>query len=158
MLTNEERVEYEQMLTDAWGNSTRAVTVAGELETMLSDAVQAGRPWAEHVLADALAAGLQKFAKDWLKQQRKADTKKGPVSLTAGVVADGNYVQLELVDCNLAQLKEKLHERTSQLKAASRNAKVLRALIDVYDRHPKAKTLAAALRAEGVTLDQVLAA
>lgn len=157
ILTADERAEWEQMLTEAWSRSTSTALVADDLARMLNDAVQAGRTWASTIQSDALDLGLQKLAK--AHRQRQAKTTKGPISTTIGVVgASGQFEQLELVTCTPEQLRAKLEERTKQLKASSRNAAVLRRLIAVCDKHPKAKTLGAALRAESVTLAEVLAA
>lgn len=158
MLSPNERDELHDMLADAWKQSSRAPMVADSLKTMLDDAEQAGRTWAKHVLEDALDAGLQKMAKDWRKRNSTADTKKGPVSLTAGVMKSGHYEQLELIQCDRDQLVAKLEERQKQLNSSSRNAALLRRLLTIYDQHPKAPTLGAAMKLAGVSIDEVLAA
>lgn len=157
ILSPEERAEWEQMLAEAWANSSSVAIVAADLDRMLIDAARAGRMWADIIREDALDAGLQKMAKAYKRQQTK--TVKGPIATTVGVVgASGKYEQLELANCSPDQLRAKLTERERHLKAASRNAAALRKFIAICDKHPKARTLGAALRAEGVTIAEVLAA
>lgn len=155
-MTADDRAEWEAMLTEAWTKSSRASMVANELEAKLLDAEQADREWAREILEVALNAGLAKMAKEWHRKQ--APTDRGPIALTAGVMQGGKFVQLDLLNCDREQLRTKLVERENHLKAASRNARFLRDLLGIYDQHPKAKTLRAALKRAGVTLEELLAA
>lgn len=157
ILSAEERAEWDEMLVDAWSKSSSVAIVAADLDRMLLDAVQAGRSWAKYIRADALDAGLQKMAKAHRREQTK--TVKGPVATTVGVVgSSGKYEQLPLLDCTPGQLREKLSERNVRRETETRNIGALRKFIAVCDRHPKCKTLGAALRAEGLSLAEVLAA
>lgn len=149
---------FDQMVADSWVGTSSTSVAAAALATMLLDAEAGGVEWAKHRLHEALLSGTARMCKAHRKP--KARTSRGPVALTAGVIdaSTGDFVQLSLLDLSAEQIDQALNTRTKQLKAASRNARVLRNAKAMMDRHPTALTLGSALTAEGMSLDELLAA
>lgn len=154
----EELAAFEDMVSDSWLGTSSTAIAASALAQMLIDADAGGVGWARHRLHEALLGGTAKMCKAYRKP--KVRTTRGPIATTAGVrdVKSNEFVQLSLIDLTSEQIDQALNTRDKQLKAASRNARVLRRAKALMVKHPKAKTLRQALTAEGITFDAFLAA
>lgn len=77
-LSPEEREEYDGLFEEAgfneYGEILQSDQIKVNMRAKLEDAVQAGRPWAESVLSDALENGLLSAWKAWNNQQRRLKT------------------------------------------------------------------------------------
>lgn len=151
----------EAMLAAAWLGTNRAAYAAGNARALLNDALQAGRTWAQLVLDDALDEGLVDLVKR--HQKKTVVTKRGAIGLVVGALdqrEDGTVepVQLELELLTREQVRKAIELRGTQVEAASRNIWALRVLDALLARNPDAVIVRDALTAEGLTLEQLLAA
>lgn len=158
MYTPEQHEQFEQMVADSWAGTSATAVAAARLAEMLQSAEAGGIEWAKFRLHEALLGGTAKMCKAYRKL--RVETSRGPIALTAGVLSAtaNEFVQLRLVDLTADQIDQALATRDKQLKAASRNARVLRSAKKLMSKHPSASTLGAALVAEGITLAEMIAA
>lgn len=147
---------YDELVADAWQGTTRAGIAGAAVVAALESLAAGGIEWAHHRLEEAKLIGGREMAKRARKQQ--IPTKRGNIATTAGVLDGMAHVQLSLDLLSLPQIEYALATRDKQLKAASRNARVLRRAVSLMQRHPKATVLRDALLAEGLTLAELVAA
>ena len=155
----EDQAEYHTTVEQVWIDSTSAAAAGAALRASLEDAVQAGRPWASAKLDEALVLGTIELAKRFQRSQR-IRTKRGRVAGAAGVtvVVDGqpSWEQIPLARLTPEQVRQAVQIREAQRDASTRNLWVLRTVGKLCARHPAAATVADALAAEDLTLDELL--
>lgn len=77
-LSPEERPEFDALFEEAGldeiGNPLPSSEIKARMRSLLRDAVQAGRPWAQYVLDDAADDGLLAAWKRWNNEQKRMRT------------------------------------------------------------------------------------
>lgn len=156
-----EQQEWDELLSKVpLDTPTRdAANMLGEL---LSDAVQAQRPWARQRLNEALHAGLTKSWRSHVQKQRpKVRTKQGDVKGVGGIrrMCDGQetYVQVPLDAMSFEELVRYRAMHITNLQTLSANAKVVEALLGLADKAPAARTPAEACELLGLDVADVMA-
>jgi hypothetical protein len=159
-MTPSERVEFEALKSEVAAKTTITAERTDLMLDGLLDAQQAGRTWATRVMDDAMRDGISKMVKEKGKARDRAGyaTAKGTVDLSAvsGVKRDGQWQQLKFEQMSRDELIAHLDIVESNLAALGVRKGAVARLLRIYDQHPDAPTLAAALDAADVTLDDVL--
>lgn len=135
---------------------------AAQLADLLSDAVQAQRPWAKQRIGEAIHAGLSRTWRSHVQKQRpRAHTKQGDVKTVGGIRRRVNgvtaYVQVPLDEMSQEELVAYRAMHVSNLQTISANAAVVDRLLDVMQRCPQASSPAEACDRLGLDLDAVMA-
>jgi hypothetical protein len=156
MLSPDERMEWDAAVVDAWRNTIRPGMAGDRLGSILRDAIQAGRPWAQIKLDEALDRGLTEMAKAGRKTT--IISRRGPVPIVLGVKIEGVSVQLSLDVLTTDQVRQAVETHKTHRDAANRNIWALRLVLAICDKHPTCAMVGQALIAEGTTLADLLEA
>lgn len=158
MLDSTEQAELTAALTEAWKGTSQASVAVARFRTIVEDAVQSHRFWAQLKQEEAMAAGFLRIVKTFRKSS--IDTKRGQVANVVGIRSTEEqgeqWVQLSLLDLTPAQVDQAIKTREGQRDAATRNLAALRKVSGLLKRHADATTVGEALSAEGITLEQFL--
>lgn len=169
-LSPDERAEYDQIFYDAThdasGNVLPTRAFGERLRHGLEGALQSGRAWPQWVLDDAVESALQRRGKDWLKDSEVitiANGKSAFVNKSAriGVERDQEgggdraYQQVLWDDLTEAELLQIIRAANSRRKAEGITISTAKKLLNLCKKHGVV-TVAEALKAEGVGLDEFL--
>jgi hypothetical protein len=163
----EEHDEYEELLSDVWnepGISTRDRVKV--FLTLLDDAVQGHRPWANDLERTCLELGAATHIKGWRKRQKEIvfDYQGQPLTRSAVVgfkrVSDdgSSFDEQRLIHYGTwDELIEKRREYLAQQLAYSANVAYLDRLLALHDLVPDAANPHEAAEALGTTVEEWLA-
>ena len=156
-----EQQEWDELLAQI-PLDTPTSEAAHKLAGLLSDAIQAQRPWARQRLNEALHAGLTKSWRSHVQKSRpKVKTKGGDVKGVGGVRRLHNgrtsYVQVPLDMMSFSELVQYRAMHVSNLTTLAANAKVVEALLELQDKAPTALTPAEACALLGLDPADVMA-
>jgi len=134
------------------------------LRSMLRDAEQAHRAWAQERLDDALLAGLAREFTNYRKRQAPRVEVKGGGSVkriggvrrrdAAGKV---RHQQVDYFDTPFAEIADHVAQEVATLAQMSRNSRALQRLLDLQDKVPTAATPQDACRILGLDPADVMA-
>ncbi len=156
-----EQQEWDELLAQI-PLDTPTREAANRLGDLLSDAIQAQRPWARQKLNEALHSGLAKQWRSHVQKQRpKVKTKGATVKAVGGIRRSKGgapeYVQVPLDEMSFSELREHRAMHISNLRTLAANAKVVERLLALQDKCPKAKTPAEACQKLGLEPGDVMA-
>lgn len=146
--SEEDRVEYAQMMDQVCDESARPGERAKLLRERVRDAIQAQRVWAYEVEEAALLDGLRKAANGWAQRRRSVSTKRGKRTITRSAIAGArshdagriSYVQQELDLFSREQHREARSAAIANAQAYSDRAAIHDAYLALLDAAPGAAT------------------
>lgn len=169
LLSKEERAEYDSLFFSAKfyddGTARPSHEIGDRMHELLLDAIQAGRLWAQWVMDDNARSGHIKALKAWDRQRQPVSTKVGDQIVKRSSVQavkrldqetkamfweDTKWVDMSPDD--LAQIINGSEQRIQSSKEVAGIARSLLALVNSTG----AKTVAEALQAKGVSIDDYL--
>jgi len=166
-LSIDERIEWQQLLSDALNGDRQATEMAvSRALHMMDQAERAGRQWPEEVRRQAVRASL----KDSLKAQAKSedsvlvdyhgrlvakDRRRGVRTLVEG----GKRVfQQRLIDeMTWDEFETWASMNNEQIEGLLVNREVANALAALHVKYPETETVSEALALDGISLDDLLA-
>lgn len=170
-LSDDERKEYDDLLTEAGlddnGQAREAGEIAERMHRLLLAADQAGRRWAQWILADDAEEGHRRRWNAWWKKQRSVSVYDEtldafiPRPAAQGVRRkrdDGStYYQQSIWDTlTFSEVEQKVEEALAARRAARINLTAARRILALRDEVPDAATVGEAVTALGMTVDEWL--
>lgn len=168
MLSALERQRYDRIVYEAThaedGTVRPTVEFGARFLAALQDAEKFGDSWPGWLIADVAEAGLQRRAKEWLKQKdvvSVADGESAFVSKSArmGVLrrseGGAGYQQVLWTDMTVEDLLAVIDAAAKRRKAEGVNIITAKRLVDLCEKH-SATTVSEALDLEGIDLDEFL--
>lgn len=161
MFTADDKAEIDALYAEAWKGTDKAAIAAFSFRELVEDAVQAQRPWAQVLHDETFERGAAEMAKRYRRRvAAPLYTKKGSVSRIAGAkaaTATGmTWVQLTIESMTHEQVQQQLLVQRRNRQGATKNIAALSPVAKLMARHPDADTVADALDAEGISLDELL--
>lgn len=165
MWSEDERAEYEAAMRDSWADGVDSATRTDAIERIITDAVQAHRPWARDLERQATRDGLYDHLKKWEKKQRTVPVVRDELvverSTTVGVQRrdeDGvrRWTQEPLLTLTRAEVADRKVAALRQARAYTHDAAEMDRLLALFDLAPDAQTVEEALDAVGTTLGEWL--
>lgn len=167
--STEERSEYDALWTEAWEMSAEPAEVAEFAIELLQDAEQAGRTWAVRALEAATFNGLTAMGKKW----KKAREPKAIVSHDGAVIGETNsafsvqqrseagevvFAMKLFTEMSWNDVIAMLETASHQMETANVTRTAAIKLLGLRSAHPESVGPDAAARAEGMTINEYLAA
>lgn len=169
-MTPDERAEYDSLWSEAWEGGGQPVDVAERAILLLRDAEQAGRIWASYVLDAMTVEGATGMGKKW----KKAREGKITIAYNGEIIGKTNSAyslpdrdedsgitthQLKLFgDMPWAAVLKLLRQVEQQLTSANITRVAAKRMLELQKRHPDSWGPREAAAAEGLTLEEYLAA
>jgi len=168
MLSPEERQSYDEIVYDAIHDESGNVRPTAEFGSRflagLEDAEKFGHQWPRWLISDVAEAGLQRRAKEWLKQKDVISIADGESAFVTKAARMGvlrrngeavGYQQVFWSDMTVGDLLGVIGSATKRREADGINIITAQRLLDLCGAHG-VSTVSEALDLEGASIDEFL--